>query len=582
MPCAPKRVEVVEDGVPALGVDADGRFVEQQDIGVVQQPGGQIETPLHPAAERLDAVASAFGEADDVQGRPDGAFELLACQTIQGTEKSQVVERRQLVIEREILWNEANSALQRIRIARQPLPANAHISTIRRQQPGDDRHGGRLAGAIRAKKAEYSPWLEPERHVIDRHERPERLAEPLHFEHVYPSTGEAYEDEDTKARLSMLEYPTLLRLDFLAYKHVREASMRMLTRLFLSAAAVALLGGATLVAQTKATAENVPTIPHTSEANFFKLPPDLYFGEGIGIATNSKGHVFVYHRSGDTRLFEFDPKGNYVKEWGVGLYGIEFAHQVRVDRDDNVWVVDEGTNMVIKFNPAGTRGDGARPEARAGRGSDTDVERPEPLRARSKIRFRPADGRHVGCARQHFRLRWLREFASREVRQERPFHRSVRGRAAGLRAQSAQYAALDFVGRARQHLRRRSRQPPHRRSEQRPHAENGVYDNVGNPWAVCVSPGAHQYLFSSNSNPDSNPAASWAITGEIYKMELDGTIIGKFGKAGKGLGEFSTVHEIDCRNPDQLFVSEISAWRAQKILLSPQKMQPATSSSAGR
>jgi len=61
-----------------------------------------------------------------------------------------------------------------------------------------------------------------------------------------------------------------------------------------------------LVAQTKATAENVPIIPHTSVPNFFKLPPDMYFGEGIGIATNSKGNVFVYHRSGDTRLFEFD------------------------------------------------------------------------------------------------------------------------------------------------------------------------------------------------------------------------------------------------------------------------------------
>ena len=61
-----------------------------------------------------------------------------------------------------------------------------------------------------------------------------------------------------------------------------------------------------------------------------------------------------------------------------------------------------------------------------------------------------------------------------------------------------------------------------------------MYTNVGNPWAVCVSPGPHQYLYSSNSNPDSNPAASWAITGEIYKMELDGKIIGKFGKAGQG------------------------------------------------
>ena len=61
-------------------------------------------------------------------------------------------------------------------------------------------------------------------------------------------------------------------------------------------------------------------------------------------------------------------------------------------------------------------------------------------------------------------------------------------------------------------------------------------------------------------------------------MELDGTIIGKFGTAGKGLGEFSTVHEIDCRNHDQLFVSEISAWRAQKIILNGQKAQTASSS----
>lgn len=55
----------------------------------------------------------------------------------------------------------------------------------------------------------------------------------------------------------------------------------------------------------------------------------------------------------------------------------------------------------------------------------------------------------------------------------------------------------------------------------------------------------------------------------IYKMQLDGTIVGKFGKAGKGLGEFSTVHAIDCRNPNELYVSEISAWRAQKIILNP-------------
>src|SRR5262245_58572922 len=90
----------------------------------------------------------------------------------------------------------------------------------------------------------------------------------------------------------------------------------------------------TVLAQSKAKADNVPELPFTSVPNCFKLPPDLYFGEGIGIATNSKGHVFVYTRSGDTRLLEFDQNGTYVREIGQGVYGLEFAHAVRVDKDD--------------------------------------------------------------------------------------------------------------------------------------------------------------------------------------------------------------------------------------------------------
>jgi DNA-binding beta-propeller fold protein YncE len=96
-----------------------------------------------------------------------------------------------------------------------------------------------------------------------------------------------------------------------------------------------------------------------------------------------------------------------------------------------------------------------------------------------------------------------------------------------------------------------------------------IYDQVGAPWAVCITPGPHQYLYSSNSNPDNNNSVTMAVTGEIYKMELDGTILGKFGSPGKQLGQFGTVHEIDCRNPDELLVSEITAWRVQKLTLHP-------------
>jgi len=103
-------------------------------------------------------------------------------------------------------------------------------------------------------------------------------------------------------------------------------------------------------AKAKAT---TPEIPFESVANFFKLPAGLYMGEAVGVATNSKGHVFVYVRSGETRLFEFDQTGAFVKEFGIGSYGYSFAHAVRVDKDDNVWAVDEGTNVIQKFSPDG-------------------------------------------------------------------------------------------------------------------------------------------------------------------------------------------------------------------------------------
>src|SRR5256714_5551580 len=116
---------------------------------------------------------------------------------------------------------------------------------------------------------------------------------------------------------------------------------------------VALSAGPVFAQGVKAKAQNVPDIPYESVPNFLKLPSGLYLGEAIGVATNSKGHVFIYTRSANTRLFEFDQNGNYVREIGEGNYGFEFAHSVRVDAQDNIWVVDEGTNLVIKFNPAG-------------------------------------------------------------------------------------------------------------------------------------------------------------------------------------------------------------------------------------
>src|SRR5882762_11413620 len=113
----------------------------------------------------------------------------------------------------------------------------------------------------------------------------------------------------------------------------------MTRHLFSTYAAVLLLAGSAS-AQQKATITGVPEIPFTSVPNFLKLPSGEYLGESVAVATNSKGHTFVYHRSANTRLFEFDQDGNFLKEIGSGYYGFEFAHSVRVDKDDNIWTVD--------------------------------------------------------------------------------------------------------------------------------------------------------------------------------------------------------------------------------------------------
>jgi hypothetical protein len=309
----------------------------------------------------------------------------------------------------------------------------------------------------------------------------------------------------------------------------------------------------------RAKAQNVPEIPFDSALNFLKLPPNLYLGEGIGVATNSKGHIFVYTRSQATRLFEFDAKGNYLREIGEGLYGFVFAHAVRVDPQDNIWAVDEGSNMVIKFNPEGRvlMVLGRRPEP-----GEPPPTAPEPYRF-----DRPTDVAWDAAGNI---------FVSDGYGNSRVVKYDKNGRfiaAVGSKG-SAQgqlnlphTIATDAKGNVYVGDRSNSRIQVFDNDL----TFKAVYDQVGAPWAVCISPGPHQYLYSSNSNPDSNNSLISAVTGEIYKMELDGTILGKFGHAGKKLGEFSTVHEIDCRNENELLVSEIIAWRVQKLSLHPER-----------
>src|SRR3984885_14936686 len=139
--------------------------------------------------------------------------------------------------------------------------------------------------------------------------------------------------------------------------------------LIAAAAAFMLLSSAALAQQT------APLIPFDSVPDAIKLPIDLNMGEAAGVAVNSKGHIFVSHRGGSShgpafantaaQLWEFDADGRFLREIGKNLYAWSFAHAVRIDKDDNIWVIDKGSDMIVRFNPEGrvTMGIGAKPEA---------------------------------------------------------------------------------------------------------------------------------------------------------------------------------------------------------------------------
>ena len=322
-----------------------------------------------------------------------------------------------------------------------------------------------------------------------------------------------------------------------------------------------LLAGSAAFAQ-----DAVPEIPFDSVPNLLKLPPDLYLGEVSGVALNSKGHIFIYSRGNSTgpayaataaQLLEFGPDGRYIREIGRNLYAWSFAHAVRVDKDDNIWAVDKGSDMMIKFNPEG------RVVMVLGR-------RPEPAEAAppavEPYTFnRPTD---VGwdAAGNIFVSDGYGN--SRVVKYDRHgrFLKSAGGKGAAPGQLNLPHTiALDAQGNVYVGDRSNSRVQVFDNDLN----FKAIYDNVGAPWAVCITPGPHQYLYSSNSNPDNNNSQIEAVTGEIYKMELDGTVLGRFGHAGKKPGEFGTVHEIDCRNENELLVSEITTWRVQKLTLHP-------------
>jgi DNA-binding beta-propeller fold protein YncE len=371
---------------------------------------------------------------------------------------------------------------------------------------------------------------------------------------------------------------------------------------FCVTAAAAVLG-TTLVAQS------VPQVNYDAVADIISLPS---YGEVAGVATNSRGHVFVYARTGHavatlgdertfyhggSRLFQFDQTGKFVKEIGQGVYAVNFAQQVRVDPQDNIWIVDAGSNQVVKFDADGRflMVLGRKPESiplRPGPGVSATAVDAAFVAARGPAPGGPgggggggggggfgggAAGRPPGAGingdnfNRPSDVTWDRAgnvyvadgFGSNnriaKFTKDGNFLKSWgqtgsgQGQFSQIRGIASDAAGNIYVADA---------------GNKRIQVFDGEgtfksqIANIGTPQAICISGGATQFLYSSNSND-----AESMDNGEIYKVQLNGQVVAKFGKAGRLPTEFGMVNAIDCRTENDLWVGEVWNWRVQKVTL---------------
>jgi DNA-binding beta-propeller fold protein YncE len=96
--------------------------------------------------------------------------------------------------------------------------------------------------------------------------------------------------------------------------------------------------------------EQMPKLNYETVPDFFQLPAGEHFVEVAGVAVNSKGHIYVFHR-GKHPLMEFDASGKYLRSIADDLFVA--AHTVRVDSEDNIWTTDVGAHVVLKLSPDG-------------------------------------------------------------------------------------------------------------------------------------------------------------------------------------------------------------------------------------
>jgi DNA-binding beta-propeller fold protein YncE len=360
---------------------------------------------------------------------------------------------------------------------------------------------------------------------------------------------------------------------------------------------------------TNAMAQNVPELPFESIPNPLNMPDDIHFGEIAGVAVNSHGHVFVFSRGNSVgpaymakaaQLLEFDAEGNYVREIGKNLFAWSYAHAVRIDADDNIWTVDKGSDTIIKFNPQG------RVEWVFGRPQESShftgppdyaatlaehleragvhMEVPENNNARNPVpvhqdnRFnQPTDVAWDSQGNSYFsdgyinsrvgkanaRGEWVASWGSLgtgpgqfdtphgiAVSPDDEVYVADRG--------NRRIQVFDTDG---NYIREFTIDVPVDTSRgkitygrENPNGTRGS-QSPGAPDALCMTPGPNPVLFVGDLYPS-----------RIYKVSLEGEVLGVYGQPGRNLGEFGWIHAIACPSEDEIWVGELINWRLQKLV----------------
>jgi len=334
--------------------------------------------------------------------------------------------------------------------------------------------------------------------------------------------------------------------------------------------------------------QSVPEIQFDSVPDFLKLPPGMNFGEVPGVAVNSKGHIFVFTRSNSAggpafgaaaaQLLEFGPKGDFLGEIGKGLYAWSEAHSVRIDKDDNIWAIDKGSDMIIKFNPAGrvVWVFGRRKEG-ADEGAKPWGHPNPPLPAVDGLFRQPTDvtwdsGGNIYFTDGYVNSRvakydkngdWVKSWGDKGTApgQFRLPHAIVADRNNNLYVGDRTNRRIQVFDTDGKFLRMFQIDVPpvpgtHSVNGNTPTGER-LAEVSGAPNSICITPGPNQVLFVGETT----------FPGRIFKVSLDGKVLGVMGRSGRLLGRLSGAHQLACPSEHEVYAAETSNWRVQKLIL---------------